>query len=266
MSDRDSRSVDSWQSEDGRFLRDSVLRAGERLGIAVTEEQLSLLERQLELVLKANEKINLTAIRNPRDAVIKHTIDSMLFYPAYHRCRGRYLDIGTGAGYPGMVLEILEPREGVLLDSVAKKVEACRRIGSELGLAGIRYVAERVETFALEEPESFGVVTARAVAPVEVLLEYAQPLLKEEGVLIVSKGHIDETEEENGLFVASQIGMATVSRETFSLPLDMGERTLMVFEKSTGELEGDGVSLIKLPRRVGRAVKRPLSQQFRKEK
>lgn len=240
-----------WQSSDGRELQGLLVREGERFGLSLTEEQVFLLERQLELVQQENARVNLTAIRDLREAVIKHLVDSMAFYPAYAEYPGVYLDLGTGAGYPGMVLELLKPREGVLLDSVAKKIDACRRIAEQLGLTGVRYVAERAERFALEEPEAFGVITARAVAPVGVLLEYAQPLLEREGVLVMSKGRLGDEENEQGLRVAEYVGMECVSRETISLSEDAGERTLLVFQKV-------GASQIPLPRRIGRATKKPL--------
>lgn len=240
-----------WQQSDESLIRETLQREADRMDIPLTDEKSSLLLKQLRLVLEANRGLNLTAIRDPWEAVIKHTVDSMTFYPLYHDHAGRYLDMGTGAGYPGMVLEILEPRDGVLLDSVAKKIDACRHIGHELGLSDIQYVAERVELFAQQEPEAFGVITARAVAPIGVLLEYSQPLLETGGILILSKGILGYEEEAQGEKVASLVGLECVSRETLELPGGAGTRTILEYAKT-------GVSKVQLPRSIGRATKQPL--------
>ena len=248
---KNGRRMDLWQPSQDTAYRELLYRSAERFRVPIDDELCERLLCQMKLVLDADRTVNLTAIRNPREAVVKHIVDSMAFYPAYHAAQGRYLDFGTGAGYPGMVLEILEPRPGVLLDSVGKKIVACQRIGDKLGLRDVDYVAERVESYAAERGGCFGVLTARAVAPLYELLEYASPLLEQGGVFIAGKGMLSDEEAEHGAVVAELVGLERVSCETFELPDAMGRRTILVYRKVRQ-------SSVNLPRPVGRAKKRPL--------
>lgn len=221
------------------------------IGVDLTTSQCERLLTHLWLVLDANEKVNLTALTNPREAITKHLIDSLLFLCPYCSEEGLYLDMGTGAGYPGIVLEIMHPRPGVLLDARGKKIEACRFFCEELDLAHVQCIASRVEEYAKDHKEGFQTITARALAPLEVLLEYAQPLLAFGGCLIAGKGVLGEDEWEHGDEVAGLLGMSCVSRETFQLPCGAGHRELLIFQKV-------GAASVRLPRRAGMATKRPL--------
>ena len=221
------------------------------IGIRLSEEQSRQLLTHLWMTLKANHFINLTAITDHSEALIKHIIDSLVFLTHYNSQTGKYLDMGTGAGYPGIVLEIMKPREGVLLDARAKKIEACQYFIKELGLHQVACLAERIEDHARSNPEAYGTVTARALAPLGVTLEYAQPLLAYGGCLITSKGHMDQEERTHGEEVAKRLGFQNVSRETLSLPGLAGQREVIVYKKVDD-------SEVKLPRKTGMATKRPL--------
>lgn len=234
-------------AEHSELLRD----AATCIGVDVSEVQAERLLGHLWMVLKANDSRNLTAITDAKEAIAKHIIDSLTFLAPYRHQQGRYLDMGTGAGYPGIVLEIMQPREGVLLDSRTKKVEACRYFCKDLGLKNVSCCAERIEDHARNHPESYGTVTARALAPLGVTLEYAQPLLAHEGFLITSKGKMDSEEREHGEQVAKRLGFERISRETLALPGLAGQREIIVHQKIRA-------SEVKLPRKAGMATKRPL--------
>lgn len=239
-------------NENRQLLREM----SQEYGIAVSEEQASQLLRHLDLVVEENKKLNLTRITEPYDAMVRHTLDSLLFMPAIDSsgfgAAGRYLDIGTGGGFPGIPIGNMSDMNGLLIDSVGKKVNAVREMLSVLGLAGrVDAQSQRAEVLALEQPHAFDLVTARAVAELKVLVEYASPLLKMHGNLVVSKARIQEIELGEGDKTADIVGLKRVSRETYELPDDMGHREIIVYERVAK-------SKVKLPREVGLAKHKPL--------
>lgn len=222
-------------------------------GLAITEEQAELLVTHLMLVLEKNKQVNLTAITDPEEGLVLHVVDSLLLLP-YLKDDDAFVDVGTGAGYPGIPLVICSPAKGTLIDSVGKKVSAVESFINELGLSDhCKADSVRAEDLAKTHPNSFSAVVARAVAPCNVLLEYASPLLAHNGRLILSKAPLASEEFDEGLIAAEIVGMSLVSRETLSLPDNLGEREILVYQK-TCEPQ------IKLPRRPGMAKKRPLGK------
>ena len=237
----------------GRAMLDR--RLGELLasqGVACTEGQRTLLLDHLDLVLEKNKVMNLTRITSPEDALVLHILDSLLLEEEVAKTDGPVLDIGTGAGYPGIPLAVMEDRPFVLMDSVGKKDRAVAEFADAMGVGAVGTTQERAESYAVDHRGEFGTVVARAVAPLGVLVEYAQPLLSKGGRLVVSKGRLSDEELGSGQKTAEKVGMRLVSRETLSLPEGMGHREIVVYEK-------DGRSFIKLPRPVGEAKSKPLA-------
>lgn len=247
--------------------------------IPLSEDQAVLVVRHLQLMLEKNRKVNLTAIRDPRVALVLHSFDSLLFSrvvaclgatawtPAgltlstigkgdTAGCACRFpsiLDIGTGGGFPGIPLACSCPCEVTLLDSVGKKVAACLEFVSALGLdAKVTCVHDRVESFARSHRSLFDFVVARALAPLDVLIEYSEPVVRTGGFLVFSKGTPEIEELENATFVAGLCGFENVSRETFDLPFGMGRREFFVYKKVRK-------SKVNLPRSVGEARKHQLA-------
>ena len=230
-------------------LKEQLTNEALPYGIELDDRQSKLLLRHLQLVLEKNQQVNLTRIVDPVEAVRLHIIDSLLL--ARHVTGSTFIDIGTGAGYPGIPLGVVTDARGVLLDSIAKKTDAVKAFIRDLGLTGeLTVVCDRVESYALDHRYEFSCVVARAVAPTEVLLEYASPLLEDGGTLVVTKGDAVEDEAEIAR-VAALCGFQDVSRETLELPCYSGLRVVSVFKKVEKEK-------VKLPRRVGMARKRPL--------
>ena len=225
--------------------------------ITSTSEQRALLLKHLDLVVEKNKVVNLTRIVDDLDAIVLHVVDSLVMLPVLE-AQGisgdyRYLDVGTGAGFPGIPLGIMTSASGMLVDSVGKKVAAVQEFIKELELQErLSAVAERVEQLALEHPRSFDLVTARAVADAGILVEYASPLLSNGGKLCILKANIEEAEIQRGDVTASLVGMCRVSRETFELPLEKGHREILVYSKISK-------SKVKLPRPIGMAKKKPLA-------
>ena len=224
------------------------------LGIHCSAEQAGMLVRHLELVVEKNKVMNLTRIVALRDAVTLHLVDSLVplrsadFMPSEGL---RFLDIGTGAGFPGIPLAVMTGMDGVFIDSVGKKVNAVNEFIVDLGLSNCKALHVRAEELALQQPGSFDYVVARAVAQSNVLAEYAAPLLKKNGCLILEKANI-ESEELQNLNYASQVcGLTRVSRETCELPNGMGHREVLIYRKTSKPR-------IKLPRNNGMAKNHPL--------
>lgn len=238
---------------------DSEQRLGElaemlgAYGIETTEEQRRLLLRHLGLVIDKNREINLTRIEDWYSGMILHILDSLLLVPACEEApAGAFLDMGTGAGYPGLPLGIVTGRRGLLVDSVGKKVNAVSGFVRDLGLSS-RLSCEhaRVEDLARERRGAFPVVVARAVAQTNVLVEYATPLLAPHGRLVLAKGNLSDEELTAGDAAAAVCGLERVSRETRELPEGMGHREIVVFEKV-------GRPQVRLPRKAGEARRHPL--------
>ncbi len=226
-------------------------------GIRANENQLTRLLTHLDLVVEKNKIINLTRIIDPAEAIIRHTVDSLLLLPTIERLgistELRFVDIGTGAGFPGIPLTIMTESKGLLIDSVGKKVAAVNEFCKALGLDHlVQGKAIRAEELARSSARSFDIVTARAVAELGVLLEYASPLLKKNGHMVVSKARITEEEIAHGEKVGDIVGLHLVSRETFELPNDQGHREILAYVHDTK-------SRVKLPRNTGMAKHHPLA-------
>lgn len=204
------------------------------------------------LVVETNKTINLTRITNDHDGLILHILDSLLLLPEVRSTPyGMLLDIGTGAGYPGIPLTLATGRPAVLIDSVAKKVKAVAGFIDELQITDAGVSFERVETYAREHRGSCTCVVARAVAALSVLIEYASPLLVQGGSLVVTKGVPSDEEISTGLHAASLCGFEFGTVRRVALPDNLGERTVLRFDKLHEAKLG-------LPRKVGVAKKHPL--------
>lgn len=223
-------------------------------GINCSEYQAEQMVRHLELVIEKNKVVNLTRIVALRDAVTLHLVDSLvpLRTKSFMPSEGlRFLDIGTGAGFPGIPLAIMTGMEGVFIDSVGKKVAAVNEFIHDLRLDDCEALHIRAEELALEQPSSFDFVVARAVAQSNVIAEYATPLLVDGGYLILEKANIASDELQN-LNYASQIcGLSRVSRETCELPRGLGHREVLIYRKTAK-------AKLKLPRKNGMAKNHPL--------
>ena len=204
-------------------------------------EQRKLLDLHLELVLKENERSNLTRIVDWQQGQLLHIEDSS----------GRAADLGSGGGFPGIPLAIVSGRPIMLVDSVTKKTTALDRMIEELGLEGqVSTYTGRSEELALEMPESFAVITARALSSLPSLLELAVPLLSLGGQLICYKAAVEAEELEQAAGLEEKLGMKLVSMRTTQLSDNGTNRTILVYEKV-------GEPMVSLPRRPGMAQKRP---------
>lgn len=177
-----------------KLLLDSI----SQLQLELSADQRLKLMLYLDKLLFWNKAYNLTAIKQPKEALIKHIIDCLAIIP--HLKSGKLLDIGTGAGLPGVVIAICEPqREVTVLDSNQKKIRFIRQSITELKVSNVTPVASRIENFVLQEHEKFEVITSRAFASLTDFVEAAEPRLSENGWLQAMKGLIPEPEDINAV-------------------------------------------------------------------
>ena len=227
-----------------------------QLGLELTAQQWEQFERYRQELLDWNKRVNLTAITDPEEVLIKHFLDSLSLLMAYDKHQTRLLDIGAGAGFPGLPLKIVRPQwQVVLLEATGKKVTFLQRIIDTLQLGDVVAVHGRAEELG-HKPEyraSFDVVTARAVASLPILLEYAAPFCRVGGQIILpKKGNLTE-ELTRGKCAAQRVGAILKNNVTVNLPgLDDGRR-LLVWEQV-------GKCPAQYPRSGAAIARRPLGE------
>lgn len=159
------------------------------LGIALTGSMLDALDQYAEILVEYNQKVNLTAITDPEGIEDKHFADSLLL-ANLPETAGKLVDVGTGAGFPGVVAKIFKPElQLTLMEPTGKRVEFLKYVCAQLGLSGVEFAKERAEEAARKVwREQFDVATARGVAALPMLSEYCLPLVKVGGVFLAMKG------------------------------------------------------------------------------
>lgn len=202
-----------------------------KLNINITEKQLDQLEKYYEILVSENNKYNLTSITNKEDVYLKHFYDSATLSKIIELTDQSLCDIGTGAGFPGMVLKILFPNLQVtLVDATLKKCHFLEFVINELQLTNIKVINNRAEEFAKEVREKYDIVTSRAVAPLKHLLEYSIPLVKVNGTYVAMKSDIS-TELIGISNYEEKLSIKQDNIITFNLPIENSLRTLISYQK-----------------------------------
>lgn len=226
---------------------------GEKIDIKFTEEQLNQFYEYMNLLLEWNEKINLTAITDPNEVILKHFIDSLTINK-YIKENSTLADVGTGAGFPGIPLKILRPDLKItLVDSLNKRINFLNEVINKLNLINIETVHSRIEDFGKDKKyrESFDFVTARAVANLAVLSEYLLPIAKVGGQCVCMKGSSVEEELSNGKNAIKVLGGNIKNIDEFVLPDSDMSRNVIIIDKIKNTPN-------KYPRKAGIPVKEPL--------
>lgn len=235
------------------FNTSLLISDAERLGIALTDEQLSRFDALSDLLVEQNKTMNLTAITDPDGIATKHFADSISVLSAAEIPQGaRVLDVGTGAGFPGIPLLIMRPDINLtMIDSTAKKLKYVENTVNELGLIATTLHTRAEEAGQSKEyREKFDFVFSRAVAALNVLCEYCLPFVKQNGLFIAMKGAKAQEEIDAAKAAINTLGGKIIAEKTFSLA-DGGERTLVIIKK---------ISQIppKYPRPSAQIAKKPL--------
>lgn len=202
----------------------------EKLGINITKEQEEQLEKYYEILIEENKKINLTRVVEKNDVYLKHFYDSLTIIKQIDLKKDlSIIDIGTGAGFPGMVLKIVFPNLKVtLLDSLEKRIKFLDKVIEILNLKEIKTIHSRIEEY---KGEKFDIVTSRAVAKTNILVELAYRLLKENGYYIFLKANVeDEIKESKSAFKELNLDLKEI--EEFNLPYENSKRTIIKIKKN----------------------------------
>ncbi len=234
------------------------LMARDRFQLNLTPDQLDQFASYTNLLLDWNERVNLTAITNIGEIMIKHFLDSLVFVQwlnnYYASTKIKFADLGTGAGFPGIPIKIMMPEAYVvLIDSLAKRLTFLEEVIGQLNLTNIRTYHARAEDIG-QNPlyrETFDIVTARAVAELPVLLEYTIPLLKVGGRLFAAKGVEPENEVGMAKNALKILKCELEHMEKYWLAEGADNRSLLIIKKVD-------ITSSKYPRQSGKPKKNPL--------
>ena len=211
--------------------KEEFIKEVKKLGITINEDNLNKLEIYKEFLKEYNSHTNLTAIKNEEDIYLKHFYDSLTIAKVIDlSTKDSLLDIGTGAGFPGMVLKIFYPNLKVtLLDSNNKKTKFLSLLKEKLNLE-VAIINDRAENYAKNNLNSFDVVTSRAVANLRVLTELCIPFVKKEGLFIPLKGNVEE-ELKEAKDTIEILNSELIQKETFNLYENDNLRNILVIKK-----------------------------------
>ena len=220
------------------------------IGIDLDEQKIHALKRYMELLTEWNEKINLTAIKEPAEIIEKHFYDCILPLSS-GLISGRCADVGSGAGFPGLVWKIVHPDlKMVLIEPTGKRCTFLQTVIRELDLRETDVVNERSEDYVKTEREAFDTVTARAVANLSVLSELCIPLVKKGGIFAAMKGSAGEAEATEAEHAMKVLGASLKTVQKASL--ENGDERVNLFYVKTAHTPPE------YPRNYGRIKKKPL--------
>lgn len=222
-----------------------------KLNIVLTKIQLDQLDKYYELLIEWNDKINLTRITKKEDVYLKHFYDSITLIKAINLKENlKVCDIGTGAGFPGIVLKVVFPNLNlILVDALEKRINFLKLVIKELNLKDIIAVHDRAEIFIKNNREMFDLITCRAVSKLNIISELCIPGVKINGYFIPMKANIEE--EINDTKYLSLLNSKLEDIISFTLPKEESIRNLVVIKKI-------GSTNNKYPRSFDKIKKKPL--------
>ena len=223
-----------------------------KIGIDLSEIQKNQFQKYYELLVEWNNKMNLTAITEKEEVYLKHFYDSATLVKVIDFNNVENLcDIGTGAGFPGIVIKILFPHLKItLVDALNKRLIFLNEVIQTIELHNIETVHARAEEYAINHREEFDAVTSRAVAPLTTLLEYSVPLVKINGYFIPMKADIAQEIKESSNAI-KLLNVKLICQEEFQLPVNLNHRTILKFQKFK-------MTSVKYPRKFSDMKKKPL--------
>lgn len=235
-------------------FRETLETAAQQAGYPLTDQQLDQFGIYADLLLETNKSLNLTAITDPDEVAVKHMVDSLLVYNKERFHNHTIVDVGTGAGFPGLPLKIYDSGMRVtLIDSLQKRLHFLEQVVKSLGLGQVRCTHARAED-AGKDPalrEKFDVAVARAVAALPVLAEYCLPLVRVGGVFYAMKGSRYQEEVDAAHHAVEVLGGKITEVRPVQLPGLTDHRAIITIEKVRPTPR-------QYPRKAGVASKRPL--------
>ena len=233
-----------------------ILKKGiEDFGLEANEKVLSDFQKYKELLVEWNQKMNLTGIEDEKEVFIKHFLDSISAVTKGYIQNGMSLiDVGTGAGFPGMPLRICLPELKVtLLDSLNKRINFLQEVSSKLSIDDIEFIHGRAEDFGKNEDyrEKHDIATARAVAGLPVLMEFCVPFIKVGGYFVCLKGPNANLELEESKKAMEVLGVEYIEKIDVKLPESDLNHNILIFKKVKNTPS-------KYPRKAGKVSKNPI--------
>ena len=237
------------------MFKEELAKAAAEYGISLSATQMEQYNRYFELLVEWNEKINLTAITEPKEVAIKHMIDSITAYDDNLFKDGTtVIDVGTGAGFPGLPLKIFCPEiKLTLMDSLNKRIKFLQTVVEELGLKDVECVHARAEEGARNKKyrESFDIAVSRAVARLPILCEYCLPFVKKGGHFIALKGMQYHDEAEEAAKAIKVMGGSHTDIRPVKLPELDDKRAVITITKTMPTPKA-------YPRKAGTPTKNPI--------
>ena len=237
------------------MFKEELAKAAAEYGISLSDTQMAQYNRYFELLVEWNEKINLTAITEPKEVAIKHIIDSITAYDKKIFQKGTtVIDVGTGAGFPGLPLKIFCPEiKLTLMDSLNKRIKFLQTVVEELGLKDVDCVHARAEEGARNKKyrEAFDIAVSRAVARLPILCEYCLPFVKKGGHFIALKGMQYNDEVEEAVKAIKVMGGSHTEIRPVKLPELDDKRAVITITKTMPTPKA-------YPRKAGTPTKNPI--------
>ena len=225
----------------------------ENMNIVLNDNQKEQLNTYCNFLIEYNKHTNLTAIKEENDIYLKHFYDSLTLTKVYNLSDEKVLDIGTGAGFPGMVLKIVFPNiKLTLLDSNNKKTKFLTELIDKIYVDNVIVINSRAEDFIKDNREVFDIVTSRAVSDLTILSELSLPFVKVNGYFIPLKGSNKE-EINNGEYSIKLLGGKVEKIENIILPIEESERNILLVKKVDKTPS-------KYPRLYSQIIKNPLKK------
>ncbi len=212
--------------------KEEFIKEVEKLNITLTNKMLEKLEQYYNLLIEKNKVMNLTSITNKEEVYLKHFYDSLTLIKVIDLNKNiNIADLGTGAGFPGIVLKIVFNNLNItLVDSLNKRINFLNEVIEKLNLKNITTINQRIEDFSKEKEEKYDVLVTRAVSKTNIILELGSRALKVNGNFILMKGNIEEElkESKNAIKI---LGYKIKDNIVFNLPKEKSTRTLLNLQK-----------------------------------
>lgn len=214
-------------------FKNEIVTLAKKMQLQIKPEEVERFYFYMQKLIEWNAKINLTAITEPKEIILKHFIDSLTIH-SYIQKQDKIIDVGTGAGFPGIPLKIVNKNCDItLLDSLNKRIGFLKESIESLGLTKIEAIHMRAEEAGKKEKyrEKYDIVVSRAVAPLNILVEYLIPFAKKGGKIICMKGSKMQEELEQAQEAINRLGGKVEKIDNFKLPETEMERNIIIISK-----------------------------------